>query len=133
MTAGDVMDDQPVAIPAATTVLAAEDEYFLRYRWPWFAVVDEDGRFRGVVARGAGPGGDPRRPAGADGRRADRAGRRATSAAVPRDTPVEAMLGLEALRRLGAVMVVDTDQRLCGVVTAEQLSRAIAAAATPQR
>ena len=39
------------------------------------------------------------------------------------------MLGLEALRRLGAVMVVDADERLCGVVTAEQLGRAVSAAA----
>ena len=39
------------------------------------------------------------------------------------------MLGLESIRRLGAVMVVDIDGRLCGVVTADQLRRALAAAA----
>jgi CBS domain-containing protein len=33
------------------------------------------------------------------------------------------------VRLLGAVIVVDADDRLCGVVTAEQLRRAIAAAA----
>jgi Zn-dependent protease len=132
VTAGDLMDEQPVAIPAGTTALAAEDEFFLRYRWPWFAVVDGDGRYRGVVGeeqvKVAIRGGQPALTVGeliapAGGR----------EAAVPRDTPVEAMIGLDALRRLGAVMVVDADQRLCGVVTAEQLSRAIATAASSHR
>ena len=48
---------------------------------------------------------------------------------VTRDTPVEALLGLDAVRRLGAVIVVDADDRLCGVVTADQLRRALSAAA----
>ena len=52
---------------------------------------------------------------------------------VPYDTPVESLIGLEVVRRLGAVMVVDGEDRLCGVVTADQLNRAIAAAAVPQR
>ena len=38
-------------------------------------------------------------------------------------------LGLDAVRRLGAVIVGDADARLCGVVTADQLRRALAAAA----
>ena len=128
VTAADVMDEQPIAIPAATTALEADDEFFLRFRWPWFAVVDDAGRYRGVIGeeqvKVAIRGGQPALTVGeliapAGGR----------EAAVPRDTPVEAMIGLDALRRLGAVMVVDADQRLCGVVTAEQLSRAIATAA----
>ena len=133
VTAGDVMDDHPVAIPADATALAAEDEYFLRYRWPWFAVVDELGRFRGVIheeqvqmaIRGGQPALKVAELVGLAG--GDR------STAVPRDTPVEQMLGLEAVRKLGAVMVVDADERLCGVVTAEQLGRAVAAAASPSR
>ena len=36
----DVMDAEPVAIPDDTSVERALDEYFLRYRWPWFPVVD---------------------------------------------------------------------------------------------
>jgi CBS domain-containing protein len=48
---------------------------------------------------------------------------------VTRDTPVEALLSLDSVRRLGAVIVVDADDRLCGVVTADQLRRALAAAA----
>jgi Zn-dependent protease len=129
VTAGDVMDEHPVAVPAGATALVAEDEYFLRYRWPWFAVTDELGRFRGVIheeqvqvaIRGGQPAltvGELVGPGGGD-----------RASAVARDTPVEQMLGLEAVRRLGAVMVVDADERLCGVVTAEQLGRAVSAAA----
>ena len=50
----------------------------------------------------------------------------AEASAVTRETPVENLLGLEALRRLGAVIVIDPDHRLCGVVTEEELSRALA-------
>ena len=32
----DVMDREPVAIPGGLSVERALDEYFLRYRWPWF-------------------------------------------------------------------------------------------------
>ncbi len=32
----DVMDREPVAIPGELSVEQALDEYFLRYRWPWF-------------------------------------------------------------------------------------------------
>ena len=45
----DIMDRQPVAIPADTPVTQALDEYFLRYRWSWFPVIDEDGRFVGIA------------------------------------------------------------------------------------
>ncbi len=49
----DVMDSDPVAIPSDTTVDRALDEYFLRYRWPWFPVVDAAQRFVGLINRGA--------------------------------------------------------------------------------
>ena len=128
VTAGDVMDEQPVTIPAPTTVLDAHDRFFHLYRAPWFAVTDELGRFEGILqattvdaalaeGRPALPVRDLLDPAAE------------SEAWVTRDTPVEALLGLDAVRRLGAVIVVDTDDRLCGVVTADQLRRALAAAA----
>jgi Zn-dependent protease len=128
VTAGDVMDEQPVTLPATTTVADAHDAWFARYRWPWFAVVDELGRYEGVLSaeqvdRALAEG----RPVLAVRELLDPAGD--PGSWVTRDTPVEAMLGLEAVRSLGAVIVVDADDRLCGVVTAEQLRRAIAAAA----
>ena len=51
----------------------------------------------------------------------------ADSAEVRDDAPLEALLGSEALRRLGALMAVDADGRLRGVVTLEQVSRALQA------
>ncbi len=128
VTAGDVMDEQPVTIPAQTTVLDAHDRYFGLYRAPWFAVTDELGRFEGILQAAAVEA------AIADGRPALTVRDVLDPAAEPeawvtRDTPIEALLSLEAVRRLGAVMVVDADDRLCGVVTADQLRRALAAAA----
>ncbi len=52
LVVADVMDAEPVAIPAGTTVEQALDEYFLRYRWPWFPVVDTGQRFIGLLNRG---------------------------------------------------------------------------------
>ena len=44
---------------------------------------------------------------------------------VPADAPLEALLASEPLRRLGALMAVDADGRLRGVVTFEQVTRAL--------
>jgi predicted transcriptional regulator len=44
------------------------------------------------------------------------------------DTPIEQLLGSDGLRSLGALMVVDSEERLRGVVTLEQVRRALAAA-----
>ena len=51
MTVADIMDRQPVAIPSELTIEQALDEYFHRYRWPWFPVVDTAHRFLGLVAQ----------------------------------------------------------------------------------
>jgi hypothetical protein len=47
------------------------------------------------------------------------------------DTPLEALIGSEPLRRLGALMAVDAEGRLRGVVTLEQVSRALQARLAP--
>ena len=47
------MDAEPVAIPEGLPLDRAEGEYFLRYGWPWFPVVDVSGRLVGVVSREA--------------------------------------------------------------------------------
>jgi Zn-dependent protease len=128
VTVADVMDHQPVSVPSETTVGDARDEFFLRYRWPWFPVVDDSGRFVGILREesvdGAVSDGRPALPVsdvldpGSD-----------DEAFVRRDVPIDELLGSEPLRRLGALMVVDGDQRLCGVVTIDQVRRALAAAA----
>jgi Zn-dependent protease len=122
---GDVMDAEPIAIPRDLTLDRAEEEYFLRYGWPWFPVVDELGRLVGVVSREA-VGSVPEQ---------ERA-TLSTEAVMARDDgesglralvedPLESLLGQESLRRLGAVMAVDGDGVLRGVVTIERVRRAL--------
>jgi Zn-dependent protease len=118
----DVMDREPVAIPAELSVEQALDEYFLRYRWPWFPVVDAAYRFLGLIQRD----------------RADevpevsRASSHVSDLVDPDrglfvrdDTPLDALLSNQNLRRLGALMAVDSDGRLSGVITIEQVGRAL--------
>jgi hypothetical protein len=47
------------------------------------------------------------------------------------DAPLEQLLGSEALRRLGALMAVDAEDRLRGVVTVEQVTRALRSRLSP--
>ncbi|HEY5943801.1 MAG TPA: site-2 protease family protein [Solirubrobacterales bacterium] len=121
MRVADVMDREPVAIPGDLSVEQALDEYFLRYRWPWFPVVDAAHRFLGLVERD----------------RADEVPEisRASSHVsdlvdhdiglfVRDDTPLDSLLANQNLRRLGALMAVDADGRLSGVITIEQVGRA---------
>lgn len=123
ITVADVMDDEPVTMPSNTAALQAEEEFFLRYRWPWFAVTDDRGRYLGVVRQGRVE-------------QEVQGGRPATTAAelveeeperyrIGRDQPLEALLGLPGLRDLGALMAVDAEGVLCGVVTVEQIRRAL--------
>jgi Zn-dependent protease len=127
ITVGDVMDDDPVAIPAETTVLDAHEEYFLRYRFSWFPTVDAAGRLVGVLREervdGALAAGQP---ALAVHEVLD--GEGDTIARVGRDASLEALLGSEALRRLGALPVVDGQGLLCGVVRIDDVRRALTAA-----
>jgi Zn-dependent protease len=126
ITVADVMDPSPVSIPGATAARQAEDEFFLRYRWDWFPVVDEAGRFLGLarqerVAESVAAG-EGERPIG------ELVGEDASEWRVPVEEPIEALLGSERLRRLGALMAVDRNGVLTGVVTFEQVRRAVAAA-----
>ena len=57
----------------------------------------------------------------------DVAAPRAADGQVRADAPLEALLSSEPLRRLGALMAVDADGRLRGVVTFEQVTRALRA------
>jgi Zn-dependent protease len=124
----DVMDREPVAIPGDLSVEQALDEYFLRYRWPWFPVVDAAYRFLGLVDRD----------------RADEVPEvsRASSHVsdlvdhdiglfVRDDTPLDSLLANQNLRRLGALMAVDAEGRLSGVITIEQVGRALRDSTTP--
>lgn len=117
----DVMDDEPVAIPADLTLDRAENEFFLRYGWEWFPVVDETGSLVGVLNR-------ERLQATPE---ADRPSRRAGEVlegdqpTVGLDEPLETLLGSEGLQRLGALLAVDAEGRLRGVITADMVRRAL--------
>src|ERR671915_142117 len=124
ITVADVMDSEPVTIPAGLPAARAYEEYFLRYQgWEWFAVVDDDRRFTGLAHRravehaaleedGAMPVRDVAAPGAAEGQ-------------VPADAPLEALLSSEPLRRLGALMAVDAEGRLGGGVTFQPATRGL--------
>jgi Zn-dependent protease len=120
----DVMDPDPVSLGASIKLDRALDEYFLRYGYPWFPVVDAGGKFIGVVSR----------------ERAESVpeGIRGTSSvdevaqfdlgqahSVPLDAPLESLLTSEGLRALGAMMAVDPDGVLKGIVTIDQVRKAL--------
>ncbi len=122
----DVMDTEPVTIPAETGLLDAQEHFFLRYRWPWFAVVDPARHFLGVV-----------RSERVDAEIA--AGRPALPVSdvleenlpirIELDQPLESLLRSEGLGRLGAMVAVDDDGVLRGVVTVAQIRQALRPAA----
>jgi Zn-dependent protease len=120
----DIMDKHPVAIPAPTPVSQALEEFFLRYGWPWFPVIDERGRLLGIArltalqtAQDAGEGwltvGSVLE--------AEEAG----NLRVNEDRPITEVLSSESLGRLGALMAVDGEGVLRGVVTLNQVRRAL--------
>jgi Zn-dependent protease len=126
VTAADLMDVEPVAVPRETTALAAQDEFFLRYRLPWFPVVDAAGLLVGLLREemvdGAVAGGHPTLTADELLKTGE-----GDEASVARDTPLETLLGSEPLRRFGALAVVDGEGRLCGLLTLDRVRRALAA------
>jgi predicted transcriptional regulator len=118
----DVMDREPVAIPGDLSVEEALDEYFLRYRWPWFPVVDAAHRFLGLIERDRAD----------EVPEIERAGSHVSELVdhdvglfVRDDTPLDSLLANQNLRRFGALMAVDAEGRLSGVITIEQVGRAL--------
>jgi len=122
MRVSDVMDREPVTIDASTSVLDAHEQFFLRYRWPWFVVVGPARHYLGVVRH----------------QRVEAeiaAGRPALAVAevlehdlpveIGEEAPLETLLGAEGLGRLGAMVAVDADGVLQGVVTLAQVRQAL--------
>ena len=124
VTVGDVMDPQPVAIRAQTPVAEALDDYFLRYGWQWFPVIDEDGKLLGIVQRerlqAAFDGGEGWLTVGAvlDAQEGD-------SWRIAEDRPLTDVLASDSFAKLGAVMAVDREGVLRGILTADQVRRAL--------
>jgi Zn-dependent protease len=122
LTVADVMDREPVTIPSSLTLLEAHDQFFARYSWQWFAVVDPARRFLGILR----------------GQRVDAeisAGRPALAVTeildeeepvrVDEEEPLRSLLAADGLPRLGAMVAVDDQGVLKGVVTLAQVRRAL--------
>jgi CBS domain-containing protein len=122
VTVADIMDAEPVTIPADLPAARAWEDYFLRYQgWPWFAVVETDGRYAGLAHRAA----VEHAAVSEEGSMPVREVAAGSEDRVRDDAPLEVLLGSEALRRVGALMAVDAEGRLRGVVTVEQVTRAL--------
>jgi len=120
----DVMDAEPVAVPADAKLDVVLDEYFLRYGYPWFPVVDAGGRFIGVISRARAEA-VPEQLRGSSS--VDEAAQfdLGDAHSVPLDAPLESLLSSDGLQSLGAIMAVDGDGVLRGVVTIGQVRRAL--------
>jgi Zn-dependent protease len=123
VSVADVMDRDPVAIPEGASIEQALDEYFLRYRSPWFPVVDAAQHFIGLVDRGAADNVPAVERTSAMVR--DVLAHDSGSLTVSEDAPLESVLGNEALRRLGALIATDADGHIRGVLTIDAIGRAL--------
>jgi Zn-dependent protease len=121
----DVMDAEPVAIPEDLPLDRAEGEFFLRYGWPWFPVVDRSGHLVGVVSREALNGVPDAARAGRPTASVMARDDRGSGLRARLEDPLEALLAHEGLGRLGAVMAVDDDGVLRGIVTVDAVRRAL--------
>jgi Zn-dependent protease len=124
LTVADIMDREPEVIPSELRLLDAHEQFFERYRRPWFAVVDSARHFLGVVRSerldaelAAG------RPALSVGEVLE--GDSEPPMRIDEDEPLESVLRSEALGRWGGVVAVDDDGILRGVVTLAQIRKAL--------
>jgi Zn-dependent protease len=125
----DIMDREPVAISSQTPVGQALEDFFLRYGWAWFPVIDEQGRFLGITRRERL---DDVRDAGESWLTVGSVLEAGELGAlrVNEDRPLSDVLSSDSLGRLGALMAVDGEGVLRGVLTLGQVRRALQAAFT---
>jgi len=125
-TVMDLMDRHPVTLPSNVDVVRADEEWFTRYGWSWFPVVDELGRFIGIAREdqvrpaAASPGlGTPQLVADVIDKTS------ATDWSVAESTRIEELLSSEPLSVNGALMAIDEQGVLQGVITVEQVRAAL--------
>jgi Zn-dependent protease len=123
ISVADVMDPDPVAIPEEASIEQALDQYFLRYRSPWFPVVDAGEHVIGLVDRPTADNVPAVERASASVR--DVVARDGGSLTVREDAPLESVLGNESLRRLGALVATDADGHIRGVLTIDAIGKAM--------
>jgi Zn-dependent protease len=123
VTVADVMDPHPFTLAGETTLLEANERVFERHDWPFVPIVDPDNRFLGVLRR------ETAEAEIAAGRPAITAGEAARDDRmdwiIRTDQQLEDLLTQPSLSGLGAVFALDRDDFLRGVVTIEQVRRAV--------
>lgn len=122
LTVADVMDREPVTIPAEATLLDAREHYFIPYHVPWFAVVDSARRFLGVVRMERV---EAELSAGRPALTVTDALEEDMPVGIGVSQPLESLLRSEAMGRLGGMVAVDADGTLRGVVTLAQVRQAL--------
>jgi Zn-dependent protease len=126
LTVADVMDSEPVTIPAELRLIDAQEQFFGRYRWPWFAVVDPARHFLGVVRSERL---DAEIAAGRPALQVVEVLEENMPVRIDEHQPLESLLRSEGLGRLGAMVAVDGEGVLQGVVTIAQIRQALRPAA----
>jgi Zn-dependent protease len=126
VTVGDIMDREPHTIPAGLRLLDAQEQFFARYREPWFAVVDQARHLLGVVRSERV---DQEIAAGRPALEVSDVLERDLSVRIGEQEPLESLLRSEGLGRLGGMVAVDADDVVQGVVTVAQIRQALNPAA----
>lgn len=122
VTVADIMDREPVTLPANLRLLDAHEQFFQRYRWPWFAVVDQARHFLGVVRSERV---DEELAAGRPALSVSEVLERDLPVQISEQEPLQALLASEGLGRLGGMVAVDAEGVLRGVVTLAQIRQAL--------
>jgi Zn-dependent protease len=122
LTVADVMDREPITIPMDTTLLDAQEQFFARYKWPWFVVIDSARHFMGVLRQERV---DAELAAGRPALNVLEALEEDIPMRIGETQPLESLLRSEALGRLGGMVAVDGEGTLQGVVTLAQVRQAL--------
>jgi Zn-dependent protease len=122
VTVADIMDREPPTIPVELRVLDAQEQFFQRYRTPWFAVVDHARHFLGVVRSERI---DAEIAAGRPALEMGDVLEQDLQVGIDEQEPLESLLRSEGLGRLGGMVAVDADGVLRGVVTVAQIRQAL--------
>lgn len=126
VTVGDIMDREPHTIPAGLRLLDAQEQFFTRYREPWFAVVDQARHLLGVVRSERV---DQEIAAGRPALEVSDVIEQDLAVRIGEQEPLESLLRSEGLGALGGMVAVDADDVVQGVVTVAQIRQALNPAA----
>jgi Zn-dependent protease len=126
----DIMDHEPIVVRGTTTVDHALDEAFLRFHADWLPVVDGDQRFIGIARI------DRAHELADNGHGSDTVGSildptDPLKLQIDENRPLTDVLMLDALGRLGAIVAVDEDGVLRGIVTIDQVRRVLQTVMAP--